>query len=126
MKSSSDQARAEAVFKKEERARQGQKATTEYQAERQATLNKMAKLRAQRLARDAELTNARGEPMLDEPAQPTDRRRRGPARRGAIFLGPSSRDCLNLSGSPRNAGFPSPARVARALGGRTCCPLLTR
>jgi len=53
MKASSDQARAEAAFKKEERARQGQKAMAEHQAERQATLNKTARLRALRLARDA-------------------------------------------------------------------------
>jgi hypothetical protein len=76
MRGSLDKARAEAAFKKEEQVRQGQKAMTEYQAERQATLTWMAKLRAQRLARDAELTDTAGEP--DEPAPATDRRpRRG-------------------------------------------------
>jgi len=80
MKLSSDQARAEAAFKKEEQAREGQKAMTEYEAERQATLNNMAKLRAQRLARDAELTNAIGKPMSLAPAQPTGRVPRGGRR----------------------------------------------
>jgi soluble lytic murein transglycosylase-like protein len=78
MKSGSDQARAEAHFKKEEQARQGQKAMTEYQAERQATLSKMAKLRAQRLAHEAKLTDAdtASAPVPDEPARPAVRRTR--------------------------------------------------
>lgn len=51
----SDQARAraEASFKKEERAREGAKAWTEYQADVVATQEKTARLRALRLARDA-------------------------------------------------------------------------
>jgi hypothetical protein len=52
-RNSPEQARAEALFKKQEQAREGQKAMTEYQAEREATLNKTARLRALRLAREA-------------------------------------------------------------------------
>jgi hypothetical protein len=50
-----DQARAkaEASFKKEERAREGAKAWTEYQADAAATQEKTARLRALRLAREA-------------------------------------------------------------------------
>ena len=46
-------ARAEALFKKEEQRREGEKAMAEYVAERQATREKTARLRALRLARDA-------------------------------------------------------------------------
>ena len=51
----SDQAhrRAEALFKKEQRSREGQQAMTDYQAELHATRQKTARLRALRLARDA-------------------------------------------------------------------------
>ncbi len=48
------QRRAEALFKKEEQQREGQKAMAEYLKERQAELEKTARLRALRLARDAE------------------------------------------------------------------------
>jgi hypothetical protein len=48
------QARAEASFKrKEDQARDGKKAAAEYEANRLATRERTAKLRAQRLARDA-------------------------------------------------------------------------
>jgi hypothetical protein len=50
---SSDQARAEALFKKEERLRDGQKAMAEYEATQRAVREKTARLRALRLARDA-------------------------------------------------------------------------
>jgi hypothetical protein len=53
-----DQARAEALFKKEGLARQGQKAMTEQQADRQAVQEKTARLRALRLARDAAVARA--------------------------------------------------------------------
>ena len=55
MKPNPDQAhaRAEAVFKKEVMAREGQKAMAEYEAERRAMREKTARLRALRLARDA-------------------------------------------------------------------------
>jgi hypothetical protein len=55
--------RAEAIFKKEERLREGQKAMAEYEADRLATREKTARLRALRLARDI----ARKTPVL--PAQ---------------------------------------------------------
>jgi len=54
VKPSTDRARAEALFRKEEQARQGQVAMTEYQARQQATLQKTERLRALRLAREAE------------------------------------------------------------------------
>ena len=51
----SDQAhrRAEALFKKEQQARESQQARAHYQAELYATREKTARLRALRLARDA-------------------------------------------------------------------------
>jgi len=48
----SDQARAEALFRKQEQLRDGQKAMAEYEAALQATREKTARLRALRLARD--------------------------------------------------------------------------
>jgi hypothetical protein len=45
--------RAEALFKKEQRLRDGQEAMVEYEAELRATHEKTARLRALRLARDA-------------------------------------------------------------------------
>ena len=45
--------RAEALFKKEEQAREGQQAMAEYQASLDAMREKTARLRALRLARDA-------------------------------------------------------------------------
>jgi hypothetical protein len=48
--------RAEAIFKKkEERLREGQQAMAEYEAAQLATVEKTARLRALRLARDAGL-----------------------------------------------------------------------
>ena len=48
------QRRADALFKKEEQQREGQKAKAEYLKERQAALEKTARLRALRMAREAE------------------------------------------------------------------------
>jgi hypothetical protein len=50
----SDQARhrAEALFKKEQQAREGHQAMAEYQAQLEAMRDKTARLRALRLARD--------------------------------------------------------------------------
>jgi hypothetical protein len=48
----SDQARAEALFKKEKQLRDGEKAMVEYRAAQQAMREKTARLRALRLARD--------------------------------------------------------------------------
>lgn len=45
--------RAEAKFKKEERAKEGAKAMMEYQAHGRAVREKMAKLKALRLAKEA-------------------------------------------------------------------------
>jgi len=56
----SNQRRADALFKKEEQQREGQKAMAEYVKERQAELEKTARLRAQRLAREAEGANGGG------------------------------------------------------------------
>jgi hypothetical protein len=55
MSTDSDRARAhaEALFKKEEQARNGRKAMAEYQANRSVMREKTARLRALRLARDA-------------------------------------------------------------------------
>ncbi len=51
--SSVARARAEATFKKEERAREGAKAMMEYQASGRAVREKIARLRALRLAKEA-------------------------------------------------------------------------
>jgi hypothetical protein len=50
---SSTQARAEALFKKAERLRDGQQAMAEYEAAQRAVRERTARLRALRLARDA-------------------------------------------------------------------------
>jgi hypothetical protein len=49
-----NQRRADALFRKEEQQREGQKAMAEYVKERQAELDKTARLRALRLAHEAE------------------------------------------------------------------------
>jgi len=51
-------ARAEALFKKENQRREGEKAMAEYVARNQAVLAKTARLRALRLAREAATTAA--------------------------------------------------------------------
>jgi hypothetical protein len=48
-----DRKLTDATFKKEERAREGTKAMKEYEAEARATLEKTARLRALRLAKEA-------------------------------------------------------------------------
>ena len=53
MNSDQTKARAEAAFKKEERARDGAKAWTEHEAAARATLEKTARLRALRLAKES-------------------------------------------------------------------------
>jgi hypothetical protein len=50
---SKDRARAEAAFKKLQRAPDGEKAKTEYAAESQSVRDKTARLRALRLAKEA-------------------------------------------------------------------------
>jgi len=73
----SDKARrwAEAVFKKEERDRDGRAAMTEYEVQARATREKTARLKALRLAAEAQ---AQTENPVERPAKPTKRR---PARR---------------------------------------------
>ena len=48
-----ERARAEALFKKDEQMREGEKAMAEYKAVQQAIREKTARLRALHLARDA-------------------------------------------------------------------------
>jgi hypothetical protein len=48
-----NRARAEAAFKKLQRAQDGEKAETEYEAESQSVREKTARLRALRLAKEA-------------------------------------------------------------------------
>jgi hypothetical protein len=52
-------ARAEAMFRKQERLKDGQQAMAQYEAERRAVHEKTARLRALRLARDAAALAAR-------------------------------------------------------------------
>jgi len=68
---SSDQTRqrAEQSFKKEDRARDAQKAMMEYEAQARAIREKTARLKALRLAKEAK---AQAE---EPPARPTERRR---------------------------------------------------
>ena len=75
MRSHSDRSRAEAVFKKEEQARQGQIAMNQYVEEQEAMRAKTARLRALRLAREAEQT-APANAAEDRPAPQTNRRTR--------------------------------------------------
>jgi hypothetical protein len=64
--------RAERNFKREERALDGRKAMTEYEAEAVATREKTARLRALRLAKEAQVQS---EPPAPRPGE------RRPARR---------------------------------------------
>jgi hypothetical protein len=52
-------ARAEALFKKQERLKDGERAMAQYEAERRAMHEKTARLRALRLARDAAAATTR-------------------------------------------------------------------
>ncbi len=67
-RSTAAKTRAEASFKKEERAKAGAKAMTEYQASGRAVREQMARLKALRLAKEAEdaATKAR-EPAVEKP-----------------------------------------------------------
>ena len=58
MTSDQDRQRAERSFKREERALDGRKAMTEYEAQARATREKTARLKALRLAREAEIVIA--------------------------------------------------------------------
>jgi hypothetical protein len=71
----SNQRRADALFKKEEQQREGQKAMAEYVKERQAELDKTTRLRALRLAREAEGANGGGAAAVDNRSEATRRHR---------------------------------------------------
>jgi hypothetical protein len=72
--------RAEALLKKkQERLREGQLAMAEYQADGRAVLEKTARLRALRLARDAAHYRP-GEGAEKAPAVPTKAKKRSPKR----------------------------------------------
>jgi hypothetical protein len=71
-----DVERAEALFKKkQERLREGEKAMAEYQAGRRAIIEKTARLRALRLARDAARPRS-AEGTVQTPAPPKKTRKR--------------------------------------------------
>ena len=72
MTSDQDRKRAERSFKQEERARDGRKAMTEYEVQARATRAKTERLKALRLAKEAQLQTE------EPPAKPTGRR---PTRR---------------------------------------------
>ena len=57
-RSSENKARAEASFKKEERAKEGAKAMLEYQANGRVVREQMARLKALRLAKEAAAATA--------------------------------------------------------------------
>jgi hypothetical protein len=64
---SKHQARAEALFRKQEQQREGEKAMAEYVAQREAVRERTARLRALRLAREAE---AKKQQPISEPERP--------------------------------------------------------
>jgi len=68
----SDQARqrAEKSFKREERARDGRKAMTEYEAQARATREKTERLKALRLAREAQAQTRGAARQADQSAPP--------------------------------------------------------
>jgi hypothetical protein len=68
MISDQDQQRAEKRFKQEERARDGRKAMTEYETQARATRAKTERLKALRLAKEAQVQ------AEEPPAKPTKRR----------------------------------------------------
>jgi hypothetical protein len=63
--SDQDRQRAEKIFKKEERARDGRKAMTEYETQARATRAKTERLKALRLAKEAQVQTE------EPPARPT-------------------------------------------------------
>jgi hypothetical protein len=76
----SDQARqrAEKSFKREERARDGRKAMTEYEAQARATREKTERLKALRLTKEAQTQTE------EPPAKPTKGRPRAPQQITAL------------------------------------------
>jgi hypothetical protein len=86
------QERAEALFKKkQERLREGEKAMAEYQAERRAIIEKTARLRALRLARDATPPrSAEGTAKTTAPPKKTKKRLASPSGVTASFRRPAA------------------------------------
>jgi hypothetical protein len=70
-------ARAEASFKKEERAKDGAKAMMEYRADSRALLEKTARLRALRLAKEAAEKDQVKDQVSDKAATGKLRRTKG-------------------------------------------------
>ena len=68
MNSDKARERAERHFKREERAQDGRKAMIEYESEALATREKTARLKALRLAKEAQACNEPGSPKLAEPS----------------------------------------------------------
>jgi hypothetical protein len=66
-KSSEARVRAEAIFRKEERAKDGAKAMTEYQANGRAVQEKMARLKALRLAKQDAAASLQANAPLPKP-----------------------------------------------------------
>jgi hypothetical protein len=77
-----DQQRAERNFKKEERARDGRKAMTEYEVQAVAVRAKTERLKALRLAKEAE-AQAQAETEVP-PAKPTKRRPASRKKKAAL------------------------------------------
>ena len=77
MISDQDQQRAEKRFKQEERARDGRKAMTEYETQARATRAKTERLKALRLAKEAQA-------QTEEPPVKPTRRRRAPEQITAL------------------------------------------
>lgn len=69
-------ARAEASFKKEERAKEGAKAMLEYQATGRVVREQMARLKALRLAKEAADAAAPAAPAAPAPAKKAPRTKR--------------------------------------------------
>ena len=74
MNSEQPRQQAEKRFKQEERARDGRKAMTEYEAEARATREKTARLKALRLAKEAQARDEPPPPKLAE-RRPTRRQK---------------------------------------------------
>jgi hypothetical protein len=74
MTSDQDQKRAERSFKQEERARDGRKAMAEYEVQARATRAKTERLKALRLAKEAEAQTEA------PPVKPTERRTARPKK----------------------------------------------
>ena len=103
----SDQARqrAEKRFKQEERARDGQKAMIEYEVQARATREKTARLKALRLAKEAQVqTDA-------PPAKQTIRRPRAPPKNSSYLNFTALHPSYAYESSLQSGFLPSPCRL---------------